>query len=202
MSIDNKKIFSVLIPLFWILGILLVVAIFNLKVEWIEESTTYEIEEVITGTIQPAMMSITIAEEVIFEEPVEARYGFTDDDIYMLAQLLCGDKDIHGDGEYDFVWGYLQDEMNYYEMSKVLCVVMNRVRDEGFPDTVYDVVMQKGQFADDRRIDTVPDDIALEKIGDWCTAYDRWDPGVQSIPVNHFFYDGDGTMNHTREKWR
>ena len=78
---------------------------------------------------------------------VAPRYGFSYDEVYLLAQLLCGAYSYDGDGEYDFVWQALHTEINYYEVSKVLCVVMNRVRDDRFPNTVTDVVMQKGQFA-------------------------------------------------------
>lgn len=140
--------------------------------------------------------------EIVESIPIEPRYGFTDEEIYLLAQLLCGDESYEGDGEYDFVWQVTYEEMNYYEMSKVLCVVMNRVRNEDFPDTVSDVIFDEGQFADYRRTDTEPADIAIEKIREWCEAYDRWDPGVQSIPEDHLYYEaGPDLTNITGEEW-
>lgn len=136
-------------------------------------------------------------------EYVEPRYGFTEGDIYILAQLLCGDENYDGDGEYDFIWGALHDEMNYYEISKVLCVVMNRVRDDAFPDTVSDVIFQPNQFAGSKRAHTKPHPVAIEKIKEWCDAYDRWDPGVQSIPENHLYFEAAGDLtNITKETWR
>lgn len=135
---------------------------------------------------------------------VEPRYGFSDDDIYMLAQLLCGSKEVEGDGEYDFVWQTLYTETNYYEITKVLCVVMNRVRDPQFPDTVYDVLMQPGQFQDmPKRIYQTPHDIAIEKVSDWCKAYDQYQFSVQSIPEDHmYFCAGPNLTNITRKDYK
>lgn len=136
------------------------------------------------------------------EEIIEPRYGFTEEDILHLAQLLCGDESYNGDGEYDFVYGALHDDMNYCEMSKILCVVMNRVRNDMFPDTVSEVLFQKGQFADYRRINTEPADIAIEKISEWCEAYDQWDPGIQTIPEEHLYFEaGPNLTNITGESW-
>ena len=148
--------------------------------------------------------TILIAEPLVAEtisEPVELRYGFTDDEIYLLAQLLCGSSTKSGDGEYDFVWkGTCK---NYCEMSKVLCVVMNRVRSGSFPNTVTDVVMQKNQFSVmPRNSYKTPDPVAVETIREWCEAYDNWDIGVQNIPENHLYFSaGPNLTNITREKY-
>lgn len=190
---------------FFVAWLLLIVLVFTNAVKWRDEVVD-KIEEpqIISGSISIDQLSTAGSPNIIIktdQEP-ELRYGFTDEDIYLMAQLLCGSKDIHGDGEYDFVWGHMQGEMNYYEMSKVLCVIMNRVRNDHFPDTVYDVITQPGQFVDARNIYTIPDDIAIDEIRKWCESYDNWDFGVQCIPENHLFYDGDGRENHTRETWR
>jgi len=135
------------------------------------------------------------------EEPSptpEPRYGFTDDDIYLLAQLLCGSKNVSGDGEFDIDFA---KTVNYFEVSKVLSVVMNRVRSDKFPDTVYDVVMQKNprQFAVmPANSKKTPSDIALKTVRDWCEAYDRFDPGVQVCPEAHLYFSGNGRINITR----
>jgi len=123
-------------------------------------------------------------EEVIFEVlPVEQptlvadgemppRYGFTDEDIYLLAQLLC--------------------------------VVMNRVNSSKFPNTVREVVLQKGQFAVmPRNSYKQPADLAIDVVRDWCARYDREDPAAQCIPENHLFFSaGKNLTNVTRENWR
>ena len=133
------------------------------------------------------------------------QYGFTDKDIYLLAQLLCGDEKKDGDGEYDFVGRVLKDKSYFYEMSKVLCVVMNRQRSTNpyYPDTVRGVVLQKNQFTPmSRNRNAKPSPIAIEKIKDWCERYDIYDPSVQTISKSHLFFTGKNGTNITREKWR
>jgi len=134
------------------------------------------------------------------------RYGFTEEEIYLLAQLLCGDEKIDGDGEYDFAWFPVYGmDIRYDQISLVLNVVMNRVRSEhGGNATVTDVVLASGQFhVFPRNLNTTPAEIAIEKVREWCEAYDRWDPGVQSIPENHlYFCAGPDLTNVSREHWR
>lgn len=135
------------------------------------------------------------------ERYVGPRYGFTSEDIYLLAQLLCGDASKDGDGEYDFGWDLQNgNEINYYEISKVLCVVMNRVRDPNyFPNTVSEVILQPGQFAViPRNLKANPCPLVIEVVRAWCEAYDRYDYGIQTIPTNHlFFHSGPHLTNVT-----
>jgi hypothetical protein len=134
------------------------------------------------------------------------RYGFTEDEIYLLAQLLCGDEKTDGDGEYDFAFFPVYGkDIRYDQISLVLCVVMNRVRSgHGGKSTVTDVVLARAQFVVfPNNLNTTPSDIAIEKVRDWCEAYDRWDSGVQSIPENHlYFYAGPNLTNVSRANWR
>jgi hypothetical protein len=114
----------------------------------------------------------------------------------LLAQLVSGSKDIDGDGEYDIDFQY---EINYYEISKVLSVVMNRVRSDKFPDTVHDVVLDKGQFkVMPRNTKRTPSEKTLKVVRDWCTSYDAFDPGVQACPEDHLSFSGNGKINRTR----
>jgi len=133
------------------------------------------------------------------EEPViEPRYGFTEEEVYLLAQLLCGDGKRDGDGEYDIDY-QAEDKINYHEVSKVLSVVMNRVRDGRFPSTVKDVVLARNQFhVFPKNLKAVPSERALRVIGEWCTAYDTYDEGVQVVPENHIYFYGNGRINITR----
>lgn len=135
------------------------------------------------------------------EEPAEPepRYGFTEDEVYLLAQLLCGSGSKDGDGEYDIDF---KTEINYCEVAKVLCVVMNRVRSDSFPNTVTDVVMQKGQFSVmPRNAQRTPSDIAIQTVQEWCDAYDRFDGGAQNIPEDHLYFTGNGVTNTTRANY-
>lgn len=137
---------------------------------------------------------------VLYEEEIELRYGFTDEDIYILAQVLSGDKSVDGDGEYDIDY---QKEINYYEVGKVLGVIMNRVRSKDFPNTVTDVILQKGQFSViPRNLTKEPSDITLQTVREWCTAYDNYINLVQVVPTNHLFFTGDGKINITRAKYK
>ena len=116
------------------------------------------------------------------------RYGFTNGEIRLLAQLLCGDRNISGDGEYDFIG---QNDIRYDQISVVLCVVMNRVRSDVWPttNTVRDVVLRPGQFSVmPANLNTVPEELAIQAVEDWCMAYDRWDDGVQTIPEDYLYF--------------
>lgn len=157
-------------------------------------SDTYEGHETNYYTITLTAVQPTPSIEPTLE--VEPRYGFTEDEIYLLAQLLCGDKSVDGDGEYDIDY---QKEINYYEVSKVLCVVMNRVRDDRFPSTVKDVVLAKNQFAVmPKNLKATPSEMALTVVEDWCKAYDEFDLDTQCVPENHVFFTGNGVSNITR----
>lgn len=64
------------------------------------------------------------------DEPVDV-LSYTEEDLYILAHVLAGEAQSYSD-----------DEQRY-----VGSVVLNRVRHPEFPDTIKDVVFQKGQYA-------------------------------------------------------
>jgi hypothetical protein len=135
------------------------------------------------------------------EPIVDPVYGFKQQEIFLMAQLLCGDKNRDGDGEYDIDFG---NDDRYDQISLVLCVVMNRVNDDRFPNTVEDVIWQNNgttyQFSvmkqwDDFNKVCQPSDIAIQRVTEWCEAYDRGDPSAQSIPTDHVMFVGNGDEN-------
>ena len=137
----------------------------------------------------------------ILEPIANPVYGFNQQEIFLMAQLLCGDKNRDGDGEYDIDFG---NDDRYDQISLVLCVVMNRVNDDRFPNTVEDVIWQNNgttyQFSvmeqwDDFNNVCIPSDIAIQRVTEWCDAYDRGDPGAQSIPTDHVMFVGNGDEN-------
>lgn len=134
---------------------------------------------------------------LVIETPGEGpRYGFTDDEIFLMAQLLCGDKRIDGDGEYDFDF---KKVISQEEVNKVMCVVMNRVRSNRYPNNVKDVVLQPNHFSVmPRNLQAKPSDIALYVVRMWCEAYDSYDISIQTIPETHLYFSGDGKTNTTR----
>lgn len=212
MKLNFRKLYSghrpILEAIFWaILGILVV--LFWPREPFMASATTIEapslvvIQQPISGILpEPTPIQVEEIPEILPEaisQPVEApRYGFTADDIYLMAVLLTGSKDVDGDGEFDFDYGR-QDE--YDQISLVLCVVMNRVRSESFPNTVSEVIRQNNQFAPMRKWQNgLPEvsDISLQRVTEWCVAYDGYDPGIQSIPESHLYFTGDGRYNHSR----
>lgn len=140
----------------------------------------------------------TVTSIVETEPEIPPRYGFTDDDIYILAVVLSGSKHVHGDGEYDIDGG---NDTRYDQISLVLGVIMNRVRSPYFPSNVQDVVWQKNQFLvmNQWSKGSLPSvsDISLKRVREWCEAYDRHDSGIQTIPEDHIYFWGDGRENHS-----
>ena len=128
------------------------------------------------------------------------RYNFSDEEVYLLAQLLCGDKSIDGDGEYDIDF---KTTIKHSEVDKVLSVVMRRIDHDEFPDTVSDVVMMRNQF------EVMPanatkeaSEIAIFTVQSWCDAYNRYDNSVMTIPEDHLYFTGNGIVNTTSDTWR
>lgn len=140
-----------------------------------------------------------LPEEVVFEEPtISPRYGFTEDDIYLMTVLLCGSGDTAGDGEYDIDFG---NQDNHEQISLVLSVVMNRVMSDKFPNTVAEVIWAPNQFSPMSRwkhnLPTVnPESYAIVEA--WCKSYDAYDTAITSIPENHVFFTGNGVINISR----
>jgi len=189
----------ILKPRFFIILILLMIAItiniiFNLAKEF---ENMKVINEVSASTLLAMEKDIS---EVSIKEIAKPRYGFTNEEIYLLAQVLSGDESIDGDGEYDIDF---QQEINYYEVSKVLGVIMNRVRSDKFPNNVTDVIKQKGQFSViPRNLTSKPSDISLLTVRKWCMAYDSYINFIQVIPKDDLFFTGNGVVNITKKKYK
>jgi len=137
--------------------------------------------------------------EVAFVEPIPPpRYGFTEDDIYLMTVLLCGSKNTSGDGEYDIDFG---NQDNHDQISLVLSVVMNRVMNDKFPNTVKEVIFAPNQFSPMKRwVNGLPDvsPESYEVVKAWCEAYDAHDLSVMSIPESHLYFTGNGKINISR----
>ena len=162
---------------------------------------------IIGTTVSAAMVDKSESEETIVTFPDEppVRYGFTDDEVYILAQLLCGDEHYHGDGEYDFIWDVEHNNLvNYEQISLVLNVVMNRVQSDKFPDNVYDVVTQKGQFAVmPKNLTKEPSTIALDWVKEWCDRYDSYSEEIPYLPEDHLYFKAGGNnTNVSSDSWR
>lgn len=129
---------------------------------------------------------------------IEPRYGFTDDEVYLMAVLLSGSKYVDGDGEYDIDF---HNQDNYEQIALVLNVVMNRVNSDKFPDTVEEVIWAPGQFSPMKKwVNGLPEvsDISLKIVKEWCRSYDTYEPESQTIPENHLYFSGNGVINISR----
>jgi N-acetylmuramoyl-L-alanine amidase len=95
-------------------------------------------------------------------------YAQTNEDIYILAKL------IHAEARGE----------PYIGQVAVGAVVLNRVRDEQFPDTITEVIYQPFAFTavDDGQIALEPDETAFKAAED---AFTGWDPSYGSL----FYYN-------------
>ena len=75
---------------------------------------------------------IEIVNEYIEPEPIIENCDLTEEEIILLRKIVS--------------YEYGSDWVPVYEKAKVVNGVMNRVYDSRFPDTIYDVLTQSGQF--------------------------------------------------------
>ena len=188
---ENSNLFQIL---FWVLALVIVL------ICWPRESIDREPVVkyiVIDRNIWLDELTANIEQE---QEPVtvEPRYGFTEDEIYLMTVLLAGSKDVDGDGEYDVDFS---NQDNTEQINLVLCTVMNRVRSELFPNTVSEVIWARNQFSPMSKwkngLPTVSPE-TLEIVRAWCEAYDTYDLSIQTIPENHLYFTGNGVINKSR----
>lgn len=152
--------------------------------------------EIITKELEPWAQN-AVQENEVAETP--KRYGFTDNDIYLMTVLLCGSGETDGDGEYDIDF---DNNIDHDQVSLVLSVVMNRVMSDRFPNTVSEVIWARGQFSPMPRwkngLPTVSDK-SYQIVKEWCNAYDAYDLSVISIPEDHLYFAGNGKINRSRK---
>lgn len=190
--INTKKMKIILIM--WVLYFC-VLGLYVVNVEAQKISKEVKKEKV----IQPIEKVRVKKPPIKYIKKVKPRYGFTFHEVYLLTQLLCGSGEIDGDGEYDIDY---QKKVNHKEVNKVLCVVMNRVRSNSFPNTVEGVVLQKRQFdVMPRNLGRMPSMKAVNIVNQWCKKYDTYDKSIQTIPKSHLFYEGNGVINITRRNY-
>jgi hypothetical protein len=194
-SVDTLFVYAILLGIVivgFMLGVITGSTIAAPKIIY-QEPTKQEVVE----TTQ--IIEIPIVEEVYIPEPV---YAFTDDEIYLMAQLLCGQAGKDGDGEYDFETQIVKYEINWLEINKVLEVVMNRVLTPGiYADNVTDVIMQPGAFSVmPRNASREPSPEVVDIVKYWCDSFNSPEY-VPSIPSDHYWFSGSRGSNVTRDHW-
>lgn len=94
------------------------------------EVTEPTVEETVPETTV-AVEETTIPEETVAETEFVSYYTYTEEELDLLARLI-----------------YSEGGTESYETKlKIGSVVMNRVEDDWFPDTIYEVIYQKSQFS-------------------------------------------------------
>ena len=193
--VDTLFVYAILLGIFivgFMLGVIAGSTIAAPKIIY-QEPPKQEVVETMQIVEEP------IVEEVYTPEPV---YAFTDDEIYLMAQLLCGQAGKDGDGEYDFETQIAKDEINWFEINKVLEIVMNRVLTPGiYADNVTDVIMQPGAFSvmpSNSKKTPSPEVVATVKY--WCDSFNSPEY-VPSIPDDHYWFSGSRGSNITRDHW-
>ena len=121
------------------------------------------------------------------EPPVYYEMYFTEDDVAAMAKMLWGEaRGCARDNQIKCAW-----------------VVVNRVDDDRFPDTIQGVLSQPHQFHGYDPAYPVTDEL-------YSVAFDvltRWSYEKQGIPVRrelppeYVFFTGDGVQNHFREAY-
>lgn len=84
------------------------------------------------------------------------------------------------------------------ERMAVAWCVLNRVDSEQFPDTVWEVVNQPGQFSLYSLENEIDPDIYREC---WYVAAGHITGSERSLPEEYVFYQGDGKHNYFRKEY-
>ena len=127
-----------------------------------------------------------VAEAEPSAEPEYEMY-FTDADVVAVAKMLWGEaRGCTRDNQIKCAW-----------------VVLNRVDDERFPDTILGVVAQPSQFHGYSPNFPVTDELYAVAL-DVLTRWSMEKQGVtveRELPTTYLWFTGDGVQNHFREAY-
>ena len=121
------------------------------------------------------------------EPPVYYEMYFTEDDVAEVAKMLWGEaRGCTRDNQIKCAW-----------------VVVNRVDDDCFPDTIQGVLEQPSQFHGyDPTYPVTSElyDVAFDVLTRW--SYEKQGvPVRRELPNTYLWFTGDGEQNHFREAW-
>ena len=121
------------------------------------------------------------------EPSAEPEMYFTEDDVVAMAKMLWGEaRGCTRDNQIKCAW-----------------VVLNRVDDERFPDTILGVVAQPSQFHGYSPNFPVTDELYAVAL-DVLTRWSLEKQGViveRELPNTYLWFTGDGVQNHFREEY-
>lgn len=119
------------------------------------------------------------------EAPIYYEMYFTEEDVNAVAKMLWGEAR-----------GCTRDNQ-----IKCVCVVLNRVDDGRFPNTIKGVLEAPGQFHGYSESYPVTDelyDVAFDVLTRW--SYEKQGvPVRRELPSSFLWFTGDGKTNHFRE---
>lgn len=138
-----------------------------------------------TPSPAPAASAEEPAEPEQSEAPIYYEMYFTEDDVEAVAKMLWGEaRGCSLDNQIKCVW-----------------VVLNRVDDERFPDTIQGVLSQPSQFHGYSESYPVTDelyDVAFDVLTRW--SYEKQGvPVRRELPSSFLWFTGDGVTNHFRK---
>lgn len=138
-----------------------------------------------TPSPAPAASAEEPAEPEPSEAPIYYEMYFTEEDVNAVAKMLWGEaRGCSRDNQIKCVW-----------------VVLNRVDDERFPDTIQGVLSQPSQFHGYSESYPVTDelyDVAFDVLTRW--SYEKQGvPVRRELPSSFLWFTGDGVTNHFRE---
>ena len=131
---------------------------------------------------------LKVQQMVAVPEPsTEPEPHFTEDDVVAMAKMLWGEaRGCTRDNQVKCAW-----------------VVLNRVDDERFPDTIQSVLSQPSQFHGYSPSFPVTDELYAVAL-DVLTRWNAEKNGVtveRELPNTYLWFTGDGVQNHFREAY-
>lgn len=180
------------------LNILLVIAViatiwcvlFNIDVDG-----EHIAEAVVTSEPIPTEVPVAVEKEVIEDKPIyiqwipfECEEDMNDETLYPTRdEVYCLSKVVHGEAS------ICSPEVK----ACVAWVVLNRVDDSSYPDTIREVVSEGKQFQGFwRESDTVPTEEEREMCYEIIKAWKNYDDRYRSIPSDYLYFMGDGNTNY------
>lgn len=90
------------------------------------------------------------------------------------------------------------------QQAAVAWVVLNRVNNENYPDTVYGVVSQRHQFAWSPNTPVTDElyELALDVLIRWRLEQQGHENVGRVIPEDYIYFAGNGTINRFRTEYR
>lgn len=144
------------------------------------EAPEAEPKEIIIGKPALVISYVYTPDEPVIYEDDEEQFP-TRDEVYCLARLVHGEASV----------------CSTLVKTGVIWTVLNRVDSEAYPNTIREVVTQKGQFAGFWRETDTP-----YTVEEWKLCYEivkAWrfcDDRYRTIPSNYLYFRGSGTTNY------